>query len=112
MANFEQVLSSIKDLSIEQLEQLEEELAIHKEKHFEKIKEVQKFAKQLGLELDEAMLKPVSTDSVVADGRSKVEPKYRYVDENGKEYLWSGRGVSPQWARKARDEGTLEQYLI
>ena len=112
MVSFEQLLSSVKDLTFEQLTQLEKEVSLRKDNHIKKIKEIQEFAMQRGIEIDQAALMQTHVDSNVSDGRSKVEPKYRYVDENGKEFFWSGRGVSPKWAREAKEEGNLEQYEI
>ncbi|WP_299078613.1 H-NS histone family protein [uncultured Paraglaciecola sp.] len=114
MMSFEQLLSSVKDLTFEQLTKLEEEVSLRKDEHIKKIKEIQEFAMQRGIEIDQAALLHTHTEYNInaSDGRSKVEPKYRYVDENGKEFFWSGRGVSPKWAREAKEEGTLDKYKI
>ena len=78
-----------------------------------KSREIQKFAEDRGVKIDPEMLIQSSKESGTTDRRSNVKPKYRYVDENGKEYLWSGRGVSPKWAQKIKaDEGSLDKYKI
>lgn len=112
MVSFEQLLSSVNDLTFEQLTKLEEEVSLRKDDHIKKIKEIQEFAMERGIEIDQTALLQTHLDSSASDGRSKVEPKYCYVDENGKEFFWSGRGVSPKWAREAKEEGSLEQYEI
>lgn len=45
--------------------------------------------------------------------KANVTPKYRYIDENGHEYTWSGRGRMPTVFAKLQEEfGDLEQYLV
>lgn len=60
------------------------------------------------LHLNSATQKPPQIDK-----RKKVEPKYIYTDENGKDKTWSGRGPRPERLKElAGVDGSLDAYLI
>lgn len=43
---------------------------------------------------------------------SKTTPSPKYQNPANPAETWSGRGRAPEWARKAKDAGTLEDCLI
>ncbi|MBA0219798.1 H-NS histone family protein [Pectobacterium brasiliense] len=54
--------------------------------------------------------------SATKSAKSKREPrpaKYKYVDENGSEKLWTGQGRTPKAIKEALDNGkSLEDFAI
>lgn len=109
--DFSEVLSFLEQCTYAQLNEVIEHAHFLKYKQEEKAKEVQNFAREQGFELPESALIPAKSEPT-NDGRRSVKPKYKYVDDDGKEYFWSGRGKAPAWAEVAKKEGTLEQYKI
>lgn len=115
--------AAIKELDIEQLNKLanditeivaerEQEIAELNAEKEAKIEKMHSILFEQGLTIDDLVDGEVSLDARKTPTR-KVEPKYRVVDENGKEHLWTGRGRAPKPFQKYLDKGhSKESFLI
>lgn len=118
--------AAIKELDMEQLNKLAtdineivaereqeiQELAAEQEAKKAKIAEMRSILSEQGLTVDDLVDGEVNLGEVKASKRS-VAPKYRVVDENGEEHLWTGRGRAPKPFQKYLDKGhSKESFLI
>lgn len=90
----------------------EEEEAIRAEERarIEKLEQMKKLLEEEGIDPSElvAVAEPKATRK-----RAKRPPKYRIIDEEGNEILWTGQGRKPKAIQKALDNGkSLEDFLI
>ena len=108
---------------ISKLEKIKDEIKFQKEKEqleLQKKEELLQSAidslKGNNLTIDELIryCKKNANFTQATDGRSNVAPKYRYLDLNGRECLWSGRGKMPTSFQEAmnRDQKDKVSYLI
>ncbi|BBP46051.1 DNA-binding protein [Thiosulfatimonas sediminis] len=117
--------AATKDLDINQLEKLanditeivaerEQEIAdalAEKEAHQAKIDEMRNLLLEQGLTVDDL----IDTQNHHSDKKATsriVEPKYRIVDENGVEHLWTGRGRAPKPFQKQLDQGHAKASFL
>lgn len=110
MRNVDEFIAYIDEFSLDDLSKLKNAVSEAIERRLadeEKLQEIINFAKSKGVELSKEDLQPTK----VKDGRRLVKDKYSYTDGDGKEWLWSGRGRQPQWAKGMSDE-KLDLYKI
>ena len=110
MQNVDEIIAFIDEFSLDDLDKLEKaatEATKRKLADEEKLLEIINFAKSKGVELSKEDLQPIK----IKDGRRLVKDKYSYTDGDGKEWLWSGRGRTPNWAKGMSDE-KLDSYKI
>ncbi|RDV27390.1 H-NS histone family protein [Alteromonas aestuariivivens] len=117
---------AVKDLSISELEAVQDKLTNiiekRKEKEIEKQKEeqaklqkiadIQKQLAEAGLDLND--LKAIGGESVKKRVTGKKRPvKYQITDESGKEHPWTGIGRMPKVFKNALEQGkNLEDFAI
>ena len=115
---------AVKELSIEELEQVQEKLngiiekrkekqleqeKLEKEK-LEKLAAIKKQMEEAGLNVED--LQALSTDTNKKVGK-KRPIKFKLVDSNGEEHLWTGIGRMPRVYKEALDSGkSLDDYAI
>jgi len=115
---------AVKELSIEELEQVQEKLSgiiekrkeklleqekLEKEKR-EKLAAIQKQMEEAGLNLEDLQALNIDTNKKVG---KKRPIKYKLIDSQGKEHLWTGIGRMPRVYKDALDSGkSLENYAI
>jgi DNA-binding protein H-NS len=110
MKNVDEIIASIDEFSLDDLDRLEKaanESIKRKLADEEKLLDIINFAKSKGVELNKEDLQPTK----VKDGRRLVKDKYSYTDDDGKEWLWSGRGRTPKWAKNMSVK-ELDSYQI
>jgi DNA-binding protein H-NS len=110
MKNVDEALAYISKFSLDDLNKLKKavsDLIEQKSADELKLQDIINFAKSKGIELSKEDLQPSKPN----DGRTQVKDKYRYVDAYSKEWLWSGRGRKPKWAKAMSDE-KLKSCLI
>lgn len=101
----------LEKLSIEELTQLQKDVADairehERKKKREAIEELEAKARELGF----ASLSDVVGDqNVKKRGRRKVAPKYRHPENKSLE--WSGRGRTPHWFRDALESGISKEDM-
>ncbi|WP_334060047.1 H-NS histone family protein [Alteromonas sp. S005] len=115
---------AVKELSIEELEQVQEKLSGIIEKRKEKLLEQEKLEKEkleklaaikkqmeeAGLNVEDLQALDTSTNKNVG---KKRPIKYKLVDDNGEEHLWTGIGRMPRVYKDALDSGkSLNDYAI
>ena len=115
---------AVKELSIEELEQVQEKLSGIIEKRKEKLLEQEKLKKEkleklaaIKKQMEEAGLNVEDLQALNTDVNKKVGKKrpvkYKLVDETGEEHLWTGIGRMPRVYREALDSGkSLDDYAI
>jgi len=80
------------------IEQRKEAEAKLKEKHKEKIQQIENIKTLLseqGLSIDDLINDPTATINKPSKPKKKLKPKYRIVDLNGETHEWTGRGKTP-----------------
>ena len=80
------------------IEQRKEAEAKLKEKHKEKIQQIENIKTLLseqGLSIDDLINDPTATINKPSKSKKKLKPKYRIVDLNGETHEWTGRGKTP-----------------
>jgi len=110
MKNVDEALAYITDFSLDDLNKLKKavtDLIEQKSEDEQKLQDIIDFAKSKGVDLSKEDLQP----SKANDGRTQVKDKYRYLDDDNKEWLWTGRGRKPKWAKAMSDE-KLKSCLI
>ena len=66
-----------------------------------------------GLSINDLMADPLHQAKKLIKAKTKLPPKYRLVDLDGKIHEWTGRGLPPKVFRKYFDGGhTKESCLI
>ncbi|MBU3022753.1 H-NS family nucleoid-associated regulatory protein [Aestuariibacter sp. A3R04] len=114
---------AVKELSITELEAVQEKLAsiiakrVEKEKveeqakqeKFKKIAEIQKQLEEAGLDINDLKSAPVEKN-----GTGKKRPiKFELTDENGNVHRWTGIGRMPRVYKQALENGkSLEDFAI
>ena len=115
---------AVKELSVEELEQVQEKLSgiIEKRKEklleqekqekekLEKLAAIKKQMEEAGLNVEDLQALDTSTNKNVG---KKRPVKYKLVDSNGEEHLWTGIGRMPRVYKDALDSGkSLNDYAI
>jgi DNA-binding protein H-NS len=115
---------AVKELSIEELEQVQEKLSGIIEKRKEKLLEQEKLEKEkleklaaikkqmeeAGLDVEDLQALDTGTNKNVG---KKRPIKYKLVDDDGEEHLWTGIGRMPRVYKDALDSGkSLNDYAI
>jgi len=115
---------AVKELSIEELEQVQEKLigiiekrkekALEQEKQekekLEKLAAIKKQMEEAGLNLEDLQSLNIETNKKTG---KKRPVKYKLVDQNGEEHLWTGIGRMPRVYKDALDSGkSLNDYAI
>ena len=115
---------AVKELSIEELEQVQEKLSGIIEKRKEKLLEQEKLKKEkleklaaikqqmeeAGLNVEDLQALDTGTNKNVG---KKRPVKYKLVDDKGEEHLWTGIGRMPRVYKDALDSGkSLNDYAI
>ena len=115
---------AVKELSIEELKQVQEKLSGIIEKRKEKLLEQEKLKKEkleklaaIKKQMEEAGLNVEDLQALNTDVNKKVGKKrpvkYKLVDETGEEHLWTGIGRMPRVYKEALDSGkSLDDYAI
>lgn len=91
-------------------EEEEEELRAQERAHIEKLEKLKELLDKEGVDPNELVAagEPKSTRK-----RAKRPPKYRIIDAEGNEVLWTGQGRKPKAIQKALDNGkNLDDFLI
>jgi DNA-binding protein H-NS len=112
--NMEQLNKLANDISeiVVEREQEISEMAAEQKAKLAKIEEMRSMLSEQGLTVEdlvdgETLLAPKKTS-----GRT-VKPKYRVIDEDGQEHLWTGRGRAPKAFQKKLDQGlSKDSFLI
>ncbi|MBE2894261.1 H-NS family histone-like protein [Spirabiliibacterium falconis] len=120
LSNIRSLRVSLKELTVEQLENIIEKLTQILDEKKEELREVeaQEKARQekiaaLKSQLEQSGLNPeelaeMLLRDVTNKGRKKRTPrkaKYQYTDESGKQKTWTGQGRTPKIIQKALDAG-------
>ena len=115
---------AVKELSIEELEQVQEKLSGIIEKRKEKLLEQEKLKnekleklaaikqqmEEAGLNVEDLQALDTGTNKNVG---KKRPVKYKLVDDKGEEHLWTGIGRMPRVYKDALDSGkSLNDYAI
>lgn len=115
---------AVKELSIEELEQVQEKLSgiIEKRKEkaleqakrekekLEKLASIKKQMEEAGLNVED--LQALNLDTNKKAGK-KRPVKYKLIDKKGEEHLWTGIGRMPRVYKDALDNGkSLDDYAI
>ena len=115
---------AVKELSIEELEQVQEKLSgiIEKRKEkaleqakrekekLEKLASIKKQMEEAGLNVED--LQALNLDTNKKAGK-KRPVKYKLIDKKGEEHLWTGIGRMPRVYKDALDSGkSLDDYAI
>ena len=115
---------AVKELSIEELEQVQEKLSGIIEKRKEKALEQEKLEKEkleklasIKKQMEEAGLNVEDLQALNLDTNKRAGKKrpikYKLVDEKGEEHLWTGIGRMPRVYKDALDSGkSLDDYAI
>ena len=107
---------AVKELSIEELEQVQEKLSGIIEKRKEKLVEQEKLEKEkleklaaIKKQMEEAGLNVEDLQALNVETNKKVGKKrpvkYKLVDSKGEEHLWTGIGRMPRVYKEALDSG-------
>lgn len=115
---------AVKELSIEELESIQEKIGsiiekrkekalaqekAEKEKR-EKLAAIKKQMEEAGLNVEDLQALNVETNKKVG---KKRPVKYKLVDSEGEEHLWTGIGRMPRVYKEALDSGkSLDDYAI
>ena len=115
---------AVKELSIEELEQVQEKLSGIIEKRKEKLVEQEKLEKEkleklaaIKKQMEEAGLNVEDLQALNVETNKKVGKKrpvkYKLVDSKGEEHLWTGIGRMPRVYKDALDSGkSLDDFAI
>ena len=115
---------AVKELSIEELEQVQEKLSGIIEKRKEKLVEQEKLEKEkleklaaIKKQMEEAGLNFEDLQALNVETNKKVGKKrpvkYKLVDSKGEEHLWTGIGRMPRVYKDALDSGkSLDDFAI
>ena len=115
---------AVKELSIEELEQVQEKLSGIIEKRKEKLVEQEKLEKEkleklaaIKKQMEEAGLNVEDLQALNVETNKKVGKKrpvkYKLVDSKGEEHLWTGIGRMPRVYKEALDSGkSLDDFAI
>ena len=115
---------AVKELSIEELEQIQEKLSGIIEKRKEKLVEQEKLEKEkleklaaIKKQMEEAGLNFEDLQALNVETNKKVGKKrpvkYKLVDSKGEEHLWTGIGRMPRVYKDALDSGkSLDDFAI
>ena len=115
---------AVKELSIEELEQIQEKLSGIIEKRKEKLVEQEKLEKEkleklaaIKKQMEEAGLNFEDLQALNVETNKKVGKKrpvkFKLVDSKGEEHLWTGIGRMPRVYKEALDSGkSLDDYAI
>ena len=114
--------SSVKELSIEQLEEIRTKLqsiideriaeeSAEKQENAERLEKIRKYKEMLaadGIELED-----LATGSERQGKRAPRQPKYEVWNEAGERITWTGQGRMPNIFKKKIEEGeSLETFLV
>ncbi len=115
---------AVKELSVEELEQVQEKLAsiiekrkekalelekVEKEK-LEKLAEIKKQMEEAGLNVEDLQALSVETNKKIG---KKRPVKYKLTDDSGEEHPWTGIGRMPRVYKDALENGkSLDKYLV
>jgi DNA-binding protein H-NS len=115
---------AVQELSIEELEQVQEKLSGIIEKRKEKLVEQEKLEKEkleklaaIKKQMEEAGLNVEDLQALNVETNKKVGKKrpvkFKLVDSKGEEHLWTGIGRMPRVYKEALDSGkSLDDYAI
>ena len=115
---------AVKELSIEELEQIQEKLSGIIEKRKEKLVEQEKLEKEkleklaaIKKQMEEAGLNVEDLQALNVETNKKVGKKrpvkFKLVDSKGEEHLWTGIGRMPRVYKDALDSGkSLDDFAI
>lgn len=104
------VLTKLQEFITQKVES--EQAALEKEKaRKELIEKYRSELKEQGISLEELGL--TAKDVKERKARQPLAPKYKFIDENGKEKFWSGQGRTPRVIKAALEKGkTLDAFKI
>lgn len=107
-----QDLEDFKDKILLVLEEKKEEekmIAEQQRQQQEKLEEVKQILEQRGLTTEDlSAFLNITTEVKEKKERKKAEPKYKFLDAQGKEKFWTGQGRTP----KELQGKNLEDFLI
>ena len=127
LSNIRNLRAMAKDLSVEQLEALQEKLAIvveekreavkaqelEKQKVLEGLNKYKKLLDEDGITVEELAALLGGEDAPKRQARAPRPAKYKYTDENGNEKTWTGQGRTPRAIQKALDAGkSLDSFAL
>ncbi len=96
-------------------ERREEESSVRKEQEerLAKLEAIRAKLLEEGIEPEELIAAHQPTSTKRNSGRQPRQPKYKYTDENGSEYTWTGQGRTPKIIVTAIKNGkTLDEFEI
>ncbi|RUO58573.1 H-NS family nucleoid-associated regulatory protein [Pseudidiomarina insulisalsae] len=119
--------AAVKELSVQELEEVQEKLAkviadrreeeaelkkLEAEKQ-RKIDELKKAMAEAGIDASELLEGEAKPAAKTKRKRAPKPPKYAIVDANGERITWTGQGRMPNALKNALNKGdSLETYLI
>ncbi|MEX4695526.1 H-NS histone family protein [Haemophilus influenzae] len=95
-------------LVLEEKKEEEKMIAEQQRQQQEKLEEVKQILEQKGLTTEDLSAFLNITEVKEKKERKKAEPKYKFLDQNGNEKLWTGQGRTP----KELVGKNLEDFLI
>ena len=109
-ADFEKVVKDVNALFEIRLAE-EAEMQQARQEKLERLEKIKSLMDQDGLTLEDLVevSQPETTKS--AETRT-VEPKYRVIDANGEEHLWTGRGRTPKVFQAHFDQGNSKESCL
>lgn len=106
---FEKLVKDIQELYEQRLEEIAE-LEKEREAKQEKIDEIKSILTKEGISLED-LTQEEALPNPKKPTRS-VEPKYRVIDSDGQEHLWTGRGRAPKAFQAYFDQGHSKENCL
>ncbi|QKI89078.1 H-NS family nucleoid-associated regulatory protein [Thiomicrorhabdus xiamenensis] len=109
--DLQKLASDINELLAEREQEIEQQKAEQQQK-LAKIEEMKSLLNAQGLSIEDLMDMDTVETTTKKPATRTVEPKYRILDENGQEHLWTGRGRAPKVFQKYFDQGNSKESCL
>lgn len=104
--DIEKVIADLSDI-LEERVQMESEARAALEEKKAKIQNIRSVMSEYSIGMDDLLGVPATSP------KKTIAPRYRIVDENGEEVLWTGRGRTPKvFAEQLAKGANKEDFLI
>ncbi|MBN2647239.1 MAG: H-NS histone family protein [Thiotrichales bacterium] len=111
LTDLEKIISDLNEISAERAIEIAAQEAEIKQKQA-KIEEMKALLSKEGLSLEDLMDSSSDDNGKNTASRSSVSPKYRLIDEQGHEHLWTGRGRAPKAFQAYLNQGHSKESLL
>lgn len=111
-AQLDKLVNDLMQISDERQEEARKAEALAKEEA-EKIEKLYNMAKELNLSPEKmAQLFGAQNANTTKQAKTIYPPKFRYTDENGKTFNWSGHGKTAKWLMELEQQGINRDDLL